>query len=252
MSRFETAAVIINDAAAEIGLVPVSDPYAETDPAFVQLRNILGTAGRELWSLNYWQRFVKSYQITIGTTVQNPLLSGFYDLPADFGDFIDQTGWSPVTGGSGMPLGGPLSEQDWSYLVNTNLASSTIYVSFKISQGQFQILPNPGPTGVILNFNYQSRYWVAVTAAPTVPVKDKPTLSTDVILFEPILMVKFLKLRYLEAKGFDTTAAVAQFLNMMSSWTGNDKAAQILNTARSRIFPYLGWRNIPETNYGLP
>jgi len=64
--------------------------------------------------------------------------------------------------------------------------------------------------------------------------------------------VKFLKLRFLEAKGFDTTAAAGQFLNMFNSFTDKDVSAQTLNMSRARVFPYLGWRNIPETNYGLP
>lgn len=252
MARYDSAGDVVNAAATECGLVAVADPYASSDPAFVQLCALLGQAGREMLGLFNWQRFVKSVQIITGTTVANPPGTGFYDLPVDFGDFIDQTGWSPVTGGTGMPLGGPLSEQDWAYLVNTNLASSTIYISFKNSQGQFQVLPNPPPTGIKINFNYISRYWVAANATPTVLAKDKPTLSNDWVLYEPIMIVKFLKLRFLEAKGFDTTAAVAQFLNMFNSWTGKDVSAPVLNAARCRIFPYLGWRNVPETNFGLP
>jgi hypothetical protein len=247
MARYDTAADIINSAAAETGLTAVSDPWASTDPAFIQLRTILGTAGQELLSLHQWQKMVQVHTIT--TVV--PPDTGNYDLPADFGYMIDQTGWSPTNAGAGLPLGGPLSEQDWTYLVNTNLASSTIYVSFKMAQGQIQVLPQPPPTGIEINFEYVSRYWVAATGSTT-GSKDKPTASDDVILFEPILIVKFLKLRFLEAKGFDTTAAAGQFLTMFQSWTGKDASAPILNTARMRFFPYLGYRNIPETNYGLP
>lgn len=247
MARYETAAQIINGAAAEAGIPSVTDPYASTDPAFVQLRTLLGSAGQELLVLYEWQKFVKTHTIT--TVV--PPDTGNYSLPADFGYMIDQTGWTPTNGGNGLPLGGPLSEQDWTYLVNTNLASSTIYVSFKIADEQIQVLPQPPPTGIIINFEYISRYWVAA-AATTTGTKGVPTQSDDVILYEPILIKKFLKLRFLEAKGFDTTAAVGQFLTMFQAWTGRDTSAQVLNMARSRFFPYLGYRNIPETNYGLP
>lgn len=247
MSRFDAAETIINAAAAESGLTPVTGVFASVDPAFIQLRNILGTAGKELLALHQWNKFVKTHTIT--TVV--PPDTGNYDLPADFAYMIDQTGWSPTQGGAGLPLGGPLSEQDWTYLVNTNLAASTIYVSFKMAQGQFQVLPQPPPTGVILNFEYISRWWVAV-AASTTGTKEAPTASDDVILFEPILIIKFLKLRFLEAKGFDTTAAVSQFLTMFQAWTGKNVSAPVLNMARSRFFPYLGYRNIPETNYGIP
>lgn len=247
MARFDTAGSIVNAAAAEAGLTPVSDPYTSVDPAFIQMRNILGTVGKELLALHQWNKFVKVHTIT--TVV--PPDTGNYNLPDDFAYMIDQTGWSPTQGGSGLPLGGPLSEQDWTYLVNTNLASSTIYVSFKMAEGQFQVLPQPPPTGMILNFEYISRWWVA-NPSTVIGVKETPVAAGDVVLFEPILIIKFLKLRFLEAKGFDTTAATSQFLTMFQAWTGKNISAPVLNMARSRFFPYLGYRNIPETNYGLP
>jgi hypothetical protein len=248
MPRFDTAGTIINQAAAEVGLVPVSNPYLSTDPSFVQMTYLLSSAGRELLGAHQWQRFVQTHTIT--TVV--PPDTGNYDLPADFGWIIDQTGWSPTAGGAGLPLGGPLSEQDWTYLVNTNLAASTIYISFKQADGQFQVLPQPPPDNTIINFEYMSRYWVATALAPTVLAKDAPTATDDVVLFEPVLIMKLLKLRFLEAKGFDTTAAMGQFANVFSQWTGKDTSTAVLNMARVRTFPYLGWRNVPETNYGLP
>lgn len=246
MARYETAADIINAAASEVGLTAIGDPYASSDPAFIQLRNILSSAGQEMLTLYEWNKLVKTHTIT--TTA---LDTGEYDLPDDFAYIIDQTGWTPTNGGAGLPLGGPLSAQDWTYLVNTNLASSTVYVSFRQADGQFWVLPQPPPDGIIINFEYITRWWVAEPTT-VVPAKAAPVAADDVVLYEPILIKKFLKLRFLEAKGFDTTAAVGQFLTMFQSWTGRDMSAPILNTARMRVFPYLGWRNIPETNYGLP
>lgn len=247
MARYDTAGDIVNAALSECGITSTADPFASSDPAFVQACAILGSAGREMLTLHEWNKLVKTHTITTNV----PPDTGEYSLPDDFAWLINQTGWTPTNGGAGLPLGGPLSAQDWTYLVNTNLASSTVYISFRQADGEFWILPQPPPDGVEINFEYISRYWVALTGT-TVGTKDKPTLSSDVVLFEPILITKFLKLRYLEAKGFDTTAAVGQFLTMFQSWTGKDVSAPILNTARMRVFPYLGWRNIPETNYGLP
>jgi len=248
MPRYATAGDIINQVAAEVGLVPVADPFASTDPAFVQLKYLLTSSGRELLGSHQWQRFVQTHSITTAV----PPDTGNYDLPDDFGWIIDQTGWNPVSGGNGLPLGGPLSEQDWAYLVSTNLASSTIYISFKQADGQFQILPQPPPDAQLITFEYMSRYWVATALAPTVLAADEVTAFDEVVLFEPILIQKLLKLRFLEAKGFDTGAAVQQFANAFSQWTGKDTSAATLNMARVRVFPYLGWRNVPETNYGLP
>jgi hypothetical protein len=244
LARFDTAKSIVNAVAAEVGLTPVVDPFVSTDPAFTQLCAILTSAGRELFAMNEWQALNKNYTVVTANGD-----SGNYNLPADFGYIIDQTGWDPT---NRLPLGGPVTPQNWAYLVNTGLSTSTIYVTFKLDQMQFQILPQPPPVGQTLTFQYVSRWWVAVTAAPTVPAQDSVLLSTDVVLYEPILIQKLLKLRFLEAKGFDTTSAANQFINMFNSFTGKDQAAQTMNMARMRVFPYLGWRNIPETNYGLP
>ncbi len=248
MARFDTADDIINSAAVECGLSAASNPFTSTDPAFIQLCQLLTNTGRELLGLYQWNRFVQVHSITTAV----PPDDGNYDLPDDFAYFIDQTGWTPTNAGLGLPLGGPLSEQDWAYLVNTNLASSTIFVSFKMSQGQFQVLPQPPPDGIEIKFSYISRNWVALAAAPTVAAADRVESADDVVLYEPILISKFLKLRFLEAKGFDTTAASQQFHSVFMQWTGKDISAPVLNAARMRLFPYLGWRNIPETNYGLP
>jgi hypothetical protein len=244
LPRFQTAGVTVNNVAAEVGLTPVTDPFVSTDPAFIQLRTILSSSGRELYAMQEWQTLRKKYTITVA-----PGDTGDYTLPADFGYMVDQTGWNPT---NKLPLGGPVTVQNWEYLVNTGLSTSTIYITFMIDEGKFRVLPEPPRTGQVITFVYVSRWWAAVTAAPTVPAQDTVQLSSDVILFEPILIEKMLKMRFLEAKGFDTTAAANQFINMFNSFTGKDETAQTLNMARMRVFPYLGWRNIPETNYGLP
>lgn len=244
MARYETATQAINQAALECGLTPVVNPYLSTDPLFVQLCGLLVSSGRELISMKDWQRLVVKYAFT---TIAGD--TGDYTLPADYGRMIDQTQWNPT---NRLPLGGPLSPQDWTYLRNTNLASSTIYISFREEDGLFRILPQPPSPGQTINFEYMSRYWVATSVAPLVLAKDAPTQTDDIVLYEPILIQKLLKLRFLEARRFDTTAASQQFTNALMSWGGMDKSAPVLSLARSRGFPYLDDRNVPETKYGLP
>jgi hypothetical protein len=122
-----------------------------------------------------------------------------------------------------------------------------------MNQGQIWVLPDPPPDGQEINFEYISRNWVQPDGTTSEDDReDHVAAFGDVVYYEPILIRKFLKLRFLEAKGFDTTAAVGQFLNVFNSWTGKDVSAPILSMSRSRVFPYLGWRNIPETGYGVP
>lgn len=246
MPQFDTAAQIINDVAVECGISAASNPFTSTDAAFVQLRTLLTSVGRELLGLHQWQKFIKvhSFNTSSPDTDQNK-----FNLPADFGYMFDQTYWTPTTR---FPLGGPLSPQDWAYLVNTNLGPTIMYISFKVADNQIVVLPDPPPANYDINFQYASRYWAAAAASPTVASMDRVVAADDVVLYEPILMVKFLKLRFLESKGFDTTAALGQFNSVFMQWTGRNVTMPVLTLARNRVFPYLGYRNIPETNYGLP
>lgn len=249
MARYETSQQCIFQAALECGLTalgpsPGSNAYASTDQGIVQMVGLLNSCGRELLTMREWQRMIVDYSFTVAAPD-----TGFYTLPADYSRHIDQTDWNPS---NRLPLGGPLTKQDATYLLATNLASSTIYISFWEQDGQFVILPQPPPVGQKITFSYMSRYWVCAAGAPTVLAKDAPTAPDDILMFDPILIQKLLKLRFKEAKGFDTTAASQQFNNALMALGGQDKSAPVLSVARSRGFPYIDDRNVPETNYGLP
>jgi len=248
VARYEEAGDIVNRAAAECGITPIPDPFTSSDAAFIELKTLLNSSGQEMLALHEWNKLNRTHSITTGTTPANPVGTGQYDLPDDFGYFINQTGWDQT---ERLPLGGPVTPQDWAYLVNTNLANSTVFVTFRMNEGQFWVLPDPPLSGQDINFQYISRNWVQPAGTTTAADRaDIATAFADLVLYEPILAIKFLKLRFLEAKGFDTTAAVGQFLTMFNSWTGKDVSAPVLRMTRSRVFPYLGYRNIPETGYG--
>ncbi len=241
--EFDSATDIINDAAAEVGVSPVSDPYSSSNQVFQQMKSLINSAGRELVRYHRWEQLSAEHQITTQATD-----SGDYPLPDDFSYMVDQTGWERK---ENVPLWGPLSAQDWQYLLGRDLVSYTIYASFRIAQGLFRLFPQPPPDGLDIHYEYVSRNWVQDGADPNTN-KSKATISSDVILYEPILIVKFLKAKYLEAKGFDSTAARNDFVLEFDAITGQEKGAPILNAAiLGREFPYLEpYRNLPDTGYG--
>lgn len=242
MARWDTAGNVINDAAVECGLTAASDPFASLDPAFIQLCRILTSACRELIGMHQWQRFVAEHSI-----LTTALDTGQYTLPTDFLYMIDQTGWSST---SGLPLGGPLSAVDWQYITKSGLGPQTVYVSFREAEGEFWILPNdPVTAGITITFEY-IRNTFALAAADGTTAINRLTASGDTVLFPPILIMKLLKLRFLEAKGFDTTAALGQLNTALATWLPKDKSAPVLNMAGRRTYPYLDYRNVPETNFG--
>jgi len=238
-----TAAEVINQAALECGLLPVADPYVSTDPAFVQMCGLLNTAGRALGQLYPWEQLRKSHQITT-----DALDTGSYELPDDFYYMINQTGWELT---NRYPLLGPSSPQEWAFLNGRGLISSTIYVVFRMNAGEFQIYPNdPVVDGLDINFDYISRYWVAADPGPT-GTASKATVSTDIILYEQELIACLLKVKWLDAKQFNSDSAKAEFQQLLDSYTGKNTGAKILNAGSYPTgFPYLNiFNNVPDGNW---
>jgi len=241
LSNVITANEVLNRAAAEVGIEPVGDPLSSPDSTFVKMRYLLNTAGEELSIAYPWEFLVKSHQI-----ITAPGDSGEYDLPSDFHYMINQTGWERQ---ENVPLGGPLSAQEWTYLKGRDLASNTLYASFRISEGKYRMYPEPPPSGLDINFEYISNKWVADgQATPT--YKTSVEVGTDKPLFDKTLITRYLKLKWLEASGFDTIKAQADFNQAFSFLTGFDKGAGVLNAGTRRGFPYISMANVPDTGYG--
>jgi hypothetical protein len=236
---------ILNRVAAEVGIAPVSSPMASQDPFFIQLRYLLNTAGEELMQAYPWEKLVRSHQII---TADGD--SGEYDMPDDFGYILNQTEWDRT---NNIALGGPLSAQEWTYLKGRDLASNTLYASFRISQGKFNVFPTSPPVGLDLNFEYISTDWVIDGESDPANRTYKPevTLPSDIPLFDKTLITRAVKVKYLEAGGFDTIKAQGDYNQIFAFLTGNDKGAPKLNAGLSRGgYPYLNSYNTPDTGYG--
>ena len=238
-----TATETINRVAAEVGISPVADPYNTTDDSITQMTYLLNVAGEELCQLYPWEFLVREHQIqTVDTD------SGDYPLPADWLYMMNQTGWERS---ENVPLYGPLSGQDWQYLLGRDLVSHTIYASFRIQQGLFTIFPQPPPNGLDIHFEYISRNWV-IDSETGNSLVDRVDKGADTPLFDRTLLSRYLKLKWKESRSLDTTTAQADVNQMFQMLTAHDKGAQILTAGRNaRGYPYLdSWTNVPDTGYG--
>ena len=251
MARFESAFDIINDALIECGLQESADPFASQDDAVIQMRRILTTCCRELLAMHPWEWLQREWAFTTQTGD-----TGKYDLPMDFGRMFDQAGWSRD---QRVHLPGSITPQVWAYLKGRNLVSSTIYMVFRQVEGQLWLYPQPPdaevPAPLTVAFQYMSRCFAqdGDSVGGTAVYIDRVVKSGDIIFFDPILIKNFLKLRFKEARGMDTTGAMTEFQQMYSTKTGQDVAAEALNVANmSQPYPYLDmWRNTPDTGYGM-
>jgi len=247
MARLETAAQIINDTAIEVGLLPVADPFSSQDESYQQLVGLLNSAGREMVEMYPWEILQQPFEILtkLGDT-------GVYDLPPDFDHMINQTGWNQT---ANTPVGGPLSVQMWAFLQGQDLGTTTLYASFILNQNKIQLYPQPPPIDVLLKFYYISRNWVITGTsqfAATPTTADRCTGPADIVMYDPILVVKFLKVKFLAAKGYDIAVAARDFDMTFQARTGMDRGAPILNVAGGRGYPYLNsWRNVPYTGFGF-
>ena len=246
MAKYDTAVNIINQVRAEVGLAALTDPFSSPDPTGPQMAALLTTCGDELIKLFGWQQFQNEHVI-----VTQSADSGKYPLPDDFDHMIDQTGWSRT---QRVALPGSVSPQIWQYLRGRNLVSSTIYLIFRNVQGEFWVYPQPPdalvPAGLTLAFEYASRGWVFDASA--LEYRDEVRQSSDQILFDRLLIQRFLKLRFREARGMNTTAALQEFQTVLEGTRSQDRAAYAINAANmTEPYPYLdNWRNTPDTGYG--
>ena len=243
MARYKIANEILNQVALEVGLLPLNNPVDSNDEVYVQLLGLLNSAGQELVELNTWQMVTKPFEIVVGEEDD-----GVYALPDDFNYMIDQTGWDR---NNATPLGGPLSAQDWTYIEGRDLVSQTIYVSFRQWEGKLYLFPQPPAPGTRLTFEYASRDWVQNASNPEV-TGDSVTTGSDIVLLHPLMVAKFLKMKFLQAKGFDSSAAALEFDTVFQSQIGKDKGAPILNAAgNGRSINYLNaYCNVGDTGFG--
>lgn len=240
------ASEILNRVAAEVGIAPVTAPLESQDPTFIKLRYLLNTAGEELMQAFPWEQLIRSHTITTqaGDT-------GVYDLPDDYGYITNDSAWDNT---NHIRLGGPLSASEWTFLKGRDLASNTLYTSFRIAQNNFNVYPIPPSDGLNLSFEYITTGWVLDESTdPTRPVyKSEVTLPSDIPLFDKTLITRALKVKYLEAGGFDTTKAQADYNQIFDFLTSKDKGAGVLNVGGSRGgVRLLNAYNTPDTGFGI-
>ena len=231
---------ILNRVAAEVGNEQVTDPWSSSRQEFIQMKALLNIAGEEL-SQNYpWAFLQKEHTFTTTTAVE-------YDLPDDFLYIINQSGWDRT---NDRPLYGPLSSQDWSRLVGQDLDESIWSVGFRIAEGTFKMVPNPMTAGLSIAYEYVSRDWVLDGDTGTT-YKDEVTSGADTPQFDRTLLSRFVKVKFLEAKGFDSSKAQADLNQSFALITAREAGAPILNAGGGRGgFTYLGAHSISDTGFG--
>lgn len=243
-SKHPSALEVIQSAQAQLGL-PVSTAAVSSigDETALQMVALLTWCGRRLLKPTSTYRW--SIMLRTWVLLTNPVDTA-YPLPDDWDSFEDLTGWNFT---SQLPMLGPATDPQWACLRARNLGSSTISVVYRTRGNHFEIY-NTFPDPQDLRIDYSSRAWVQDAADPLV-FSDKIEADDNIILFDNELITAKLKLAFLTAKGFDTTAAQSEYNEIEEAAICADADAPVLQVSRSDTYPLISTQfNVPDTGYG--
>lgn len=238
---YSTAGEIVRRAGVQLGLGNVASPFASTDPNYVQLIEFLNTLGDDLNNEHDWSQFVRECTITTDG------ITSSFALPADFHEMFDQSGWNRSMR---LPLIGPLTSQESQFL-KTQTGSLLINAAFRV-EGNRMVFPVVPSSGQTLIFEYLSSYWVETAASSTGPDADSATADADLVCYDPGMVISGVVLRWLEAKGRDTTVAAAAYDKKLEHCIGKNIGGRLLTLGGSGLNPghLLNSSNVPPTGYG--
>jgi len=165
-----------------------------------------------------------------------------YDLPADYISTVNRTHWDKS---KRWEMLGPESPQQWEWLLSGYISTGP-RIRWRLLGKYFQIWPGMNG-GELLGFEYRSAAWAE--SALAVP-KNSFTADNDTCVYPDRVMVLGTKLKYFEAKGFDTTALYRDYLAELETAIAQDTAAANLSFAPRPGTVLIGYDNIPDSGYG--
>jgi len=237
MADYWSAADILKQLTGELGLPTMNNISSIEDVQSIQLLSFLNASGNELLMYYPWAQFAKEWT---WSTVAG---KGEYDLPSDWSYFRDQTQWDRT---DHWPLLGPKSPQEWAWLKNA-LVAALPRQRFRVANGQFMLWPVPGSPNMTMSMEYVVKNWVKNGANTSAMVKA----DGDIVLYDPWLIIKFVKMKFYELKGFPTSGVQGDFMRVFNSLTGKDVGAKILSLAPRAQSPYIGPWSVPDGSWPI-
>jgi len=233
-----TSLSIVRQVAGELGLPAPTSLSTTDDPQISQLLALLNSAGNELVVFYPWEQLIRIFDM-MTVPAQDK-----YSLPADWTYFVNQTQWDRT---NRWPLLGPKSPQEWAWLTGGGIASAP-RTRYRVYGDKLVLFPVPGSTPANITIEYITKNWLTradQTAA------DFITTDTDTVNYNPWMMVKFVKQKFYELKGFDTVAVKADFMRMFMSLTGKDKGGPVLSLSPTSSPALVGPWSVPEGSWPI-
>jgi len=165
-----------------------------------------------------------------------------YSLPSDYESLVPRTMWDRS---KHWEMLGPEDAQQWEWLLSGYISTGP-RIRWRLLGAYFQIWPGMS-TAEYLGFEYRSKGWAAAADGT---VKNSFTADTDTCIYPDRLIVNATKLKYFEAKGFDTTAMMRNYMTEMEAAKALDMSSANLSLAPRPGTVLIGYDNIPDSGYG--
>ena len=190
-----------------------------------------------------------STQVTIGTYSTSNVTNGTiyfqkvkYALPSDYDAIVPRTMWDKS---KHWEMLGPEDAQQWEWLLSGFIATGP-RIRWRLYGDYFQIWPG-NSSAEYLGFEYRSKGWARAADGT---VKNSFTVDTDTCIYPDRLIVLNTKLKYWEAKGFDTQAVYRDYLTELETAMAQDVSGANLSFAPRPGSVLIGWDNLPDSGYG--
>lgn len=165
-----------------------------------------------------------------------------YAFPSDYDRIIDRTEWDKT---KHWEMLGPETAQEWQWLKSAYIATGP-RARFRILNNLFQIWP-PMASTEYLGWEYIGKNW-AINAAGTAIAQF--STDTDTCIFPDRLMIDFLKFKYFDVKGFDSSRFEGDYNRQLNIAKANDAGSRTLSFAPQMAGVLITPANIPDAGYG--
>jgi hypothetical protein len=220
-----------------------------TVPDTTGLSTAYQVQGLGIGNATYITSVDSSTQVTVNQDFTQSITAGTvyfqkvkYDLPSDYDSIVPRTMWDKS---KRWEMLGPEDAQQWEWLLSGYISTGP-RIRWRMLGNTFQIWPGTS-TNELLSYEYRSKGWARAADGS---VKNSFTADTDTCIYPDRLMVLFTKLKYFEAKGFDTTAMYRNYLTELETVIAQNTSAPNISFAPRPGTVLIGYDNIPDSGYG--
>jgi hypothetical protein len=231
---------IVQQSFDELGLYPRPiTAVGAQDQLTQQITALYSAVGQMLVTRRVWRGLLRQHVVTTPVPVTT------LQLPSDYQRPINQAEWDRS---SHWPLMGPMTPQQMA-TIHSGIISDGPRTRFRLLGNTVELSPASAANQTFV-FGYVSSGWVVHNdGTGTLTYLTRPVGDADVAMFNDRLMVAGIKLRFNQAKGFDTVSFAEDFQVMLDDALAQDSGAQKLSMAAWPGTYLVGVQNVPDGSW---